>query len=689
MQGRINRRQFLRAAAMTAVGVVAASCAQPTPVIVEKQVPVEKIVQETVIVEKQVPVEKVVKETVITEKQVPIEKVVTSTPIPSKFGEAPELAAMVQSGKLPPVEERLPQEPLVLEPYIEVGKYGGTWHLMHLGSIDTMQTYYLTDEFLAKFDADGNIVPNVAKSWEFNGDATTITFHLRQGMKWNDGEPFTTEAVMYWWNDEILNDELNPSKPSAFKIANQLAEVSKVDDYTFTVAFAQPYGGFEDLLPVTKTWSPGHYLKQFHAGYATQAQLDALMKTAGVTLWTDLYGLQTARANNPGTPDIQPWYPTGYVDDPIQIWPRNPYYYKVDTEGNQLPYINEIQRVLCPDAEAILLKAIAGEAEFENRRIEGVANYPTAMSNREKGNYNVVFDDNAGSNVGGTIFFNWYTPNEELKSLYWEKDFRIALSVAIDRNEINDVIFKGVSTPSAVSVAIGSPWYEPEWGPDHPWIKYDPAMANQLLDGLGLTKRDSEGYRTFPSGNRVSMVLINFSSNSSYSPSVEIHEMSKGYWKTVGIEVINKPTERQLWVEQMAGGNFEIGCYISNFGHKTQTPLQQNAFAPVNSSSQYWGIEWGRWYETGGKEGQEPPAPVKEMLRLYELAKADPDINKRTDYIKQVLAIHAEEWYQIGMFNEPRQGRWIIVSNKLGNIPDLIPGTNAIAYNTPLMFYKS
>lgn len=683
MSEKMNRRGFLKGAAMTAAGLLAASCAAPTPVVIEKEVPVEKVVKETVVVEKEVAVEKIVKETVVQEKEIAVEKMVTATPIPGKFNEAPMLAEMVAQGKLPPVEDRVPQEPLVLEPYIEIGTYGGVWRQMHMGAVDRWQNSYKMIERIGKYNALGEIEPCVAKSWAFNGDATEVTINLRKGMKWSDGKPFTTADVMYWWNDVIGNDELSPSKPSQFKVSGQLAEVSAVDDYTFTVKFPESYGAFEIYFASIEPWQPAHYMKKFHKAFAAQAALDQAMEEVGVETWLDLYAAKTAFANNPGTPGLMAWNPIGAVDEPIQVWERNAYYWKVDTAGNQLPYLDAVNRILLPDKEAILLKAIAGEADFESRRIESVENYPTVMANREKGDYRVVLEDNAGGNFG-TIFFNFWHEDEILRDLFMNKDFRIALSVAIDRDEINDLIYKGQATPSAATVAKGSIWYDPEFATKN--ATYDPDRANQLLDSVGLDKKDSAGFRLRPDGERFSVVNLVFTP---YPPSsVEIQELVKEHWAEVGIEVIVKPMDRLLWGETVHGLDFDIATYIMGMGHLTQTPLQQRQIVPVSESSVNWGTQWGLWYETNGAQGEEPPQEIKDMYPIWEAALKEPDTDKRNDLIRQMVEMHTDQIWFIGCIAESDLGRWMVVKNNMGNVPDRIPGTNAVAFNTCLMFKK-
>jgi peptide/nickel transport system substrate-binding protein len=271
-----------------------------------------------------------------------------------------------------------------------------------------------------------------------------------------------------------------------------------------------------------------------------------------------------------------------------------------------------------------------------------------------------------------------------LKDLFMQRDFRIALSQAIDREEISQLIYKGQAPASAATVAIGTVWFEERF--QKAYIDYDPDLANELLDGLGLDQRDGDGFRLRPDGQRLSLVILVFTP---FPPSsVEIQELVKEHWAKVGIELIVKPTDRQLWVEQVHALEHDVASYIFNVGHKTQVPVAQRQFAPVTESSQHWAPQWGLWYDTNGQEGEEPPEPVKRLQALYEEILSETDAEARVLLTKEALEILAEECYMIGIVNESDFGRWMVVKNNVGNIPEKIPGSNALAFECSQMFFK-
>jgi len=603
------------------------------------------------------------------------------TPV-SKYNEAPMLAEKVAAGELPPVDERLPKEPLVVEP-MEIGKYGGVWRQLHMGTVDRWQNSYLLREPLGRHTPDyGQIRPDLAKSWEWSDDGKTITFHLREGMKWSDGEPFTVDDIMFYYEDIVMNDELSPTKPSRLKRAGEVGLFEKVDDYTFRITFAEPYGAFEEFLPGLILWYPKHYLKEYHPNYVDQEELEAKVGESDFDTWVDLFNAKTEWFNNPGTPDILAWVPTNTVDQPVQVFERNPYYWKVDTAGNQLPYLDGIERTLLPDAEAILLKAIAGDADFQSRRVGGIANVPVVMENREKGDYQVFLTKNVGSNYGA-IFFNYQHKDPVLKELFNNKDFRVALSIAIDRDEINALLFKGQATPGNVTASVDSPWYREELG--KMYAEYDPDRANQILDDLGLTERDEEGFRLRPDGKRLSMV------NQVFTPwppeNVDIQELVKGYWKAIGVEMIVKPTERQLWVAVNDSMDFDIMSYIANHGWPGNPPITRPMFA-VNANED-WAVGWSLWIASEGKEGEEPPEEVKELAALYDRILGETDPEKRNEMYVEALRIQAENLWMIGVVGEPAIGRFGIIKNNVHNIPiDEPVGWEPTIVYTPAMIWK-
>ncbi|MDP9353226.1 MAG: ABC transporter substrate-binding protein, partial [Chloroflexota bacterium] len=313
---------------------------------------------------------------------------------PSEFKESPKLAG----GNLPAVQERLPKQPMVLQPVKSVGKHGGTWNTALKGTSDTAwlvrtigyENLVRWKPNVKNFTAD-EIIPNIAESVDMNEDGSEYTFHLREGMKWSDGKPFTADDIMFWYEDVLSNEELTPSVPSWLTAADKPVTVERVDDVTVVFKFAGPSGLFLSRLatPVGEapTNYPRHYLQQFHKKY--NPQVEAQAKQAQLDSWADLFTSKVSAWENPDKPVLNAWQLTKAVGDATQqlTAERNPYYWKVDTEGNQLPYIDTVAYRVTDDVEVMVLQALNGEIDFMDRHINALANKPVFFENQEKGNY--------------------------------------------------------------------------------------------------------------------------------------------------------------------------------------------------------------------------------------------------------------------------------------------------------------
>ncbi|MCB0121499.1 MAG: hypothetical protein KDE58_04605, partial [Caldilineaceae bacterium] len=297
----------------------------------------------------------------------------------AEYHEAPQLAEMVNSGDLPPIDERLPLNPIVVKPEEAIGKYGGVMRKLVTGQTPAGEIRWWMVEPLTLHSPKGEIIPNVAESWDWNDDYTQLTLNLRRGLHWSDGEPFTANDVLFWWEDVILNEELTPNPPTLLTRGDELAEFAMLDDFTVQFTFAEPYALFTTYLGSWggpregPTTSPKHYLSQFHPKYTDMAEIEAQMAEGSFDNWADLFG-QKNDAINKDKPTLGAWIPTTVPPNPAEVYVRNPYFWKIDTDGNQLPYIDEVRETRVADAEAALLKTIAGEVDFV--RALGTANIP-------------------------------------------------------------------------------------------------------------------------------------------------------------------------------------------------------------------------------------------------------------------------------------------------------------------------
>jgi peptide/nickel transport system substrate-binding protein len=661
----LSRRAFLQLSAAAAAGTIAAAC-QPQTVIVEK----EKIVKETVEVEK----EKVVKETVIVAgtPQV-VEKVVKETVEVSLVSErqAPTLQEMVKAGTLPAYEERVSLQPLVVEPTEEIGQYGGTWRSALRGTADTAWNYRAVGyETLIRWDLEWTkAVPGVAKSWEVADKGKTFTFYLREGMNWSDGEPFNADDIMFWYEDVASNTDVSPTFPSTWTAGGKPVVVEKVDDYTVRFTYQEPHGLFMTHLPTPsgELYDPRHYLEQFHAKYANKDELDKKVKDAGFGEWYELFGNLRNEWTNTDFPSLYGWVvKTPLGDAPQNTYERNPYYWKVDTAGNQLPYLDEQFLKVYEDVDTILLDAIAGNLDYYARHISSVANLPLLKENEAKGDYHLVKDLNAGGN-GVDISFNLTHKNPALRTIFQNDDFRKAMSTAIDRQEIINIVFRGQGEPRQLAPLQGTPWYSEQL--EKGWTEYDPDKANQMLDAI-MPNKDAEGFRLGADGKRFSVTHEVIAGD---QPKVDSLEMVLKYWSDVGVEVILKPEDRSLLYDRKAANEHDITTGTGMGGQVVTDLIDPRFYLPFSAESIHM-EGWVQWYATGGKEGEEPIPDVKRCIELYNEVVKTADSEKQAELMTEIININAEHLYCLGI---TAGAPWnpSLVKNNFHNVPEEMWGS--------------
>lgn len=600
--------------------------------------------------------------------------------IPAQFNEAPILAEMVAAGELPPVAERLPKEPMVLKPSHEIGKYGGTWHTAFTGPADHQNMERVMKNHMIFWDTGmTQVQPHIARKFEANADNTEFTFYLREGMKWSDGAPFTADDVMFWYEDIMLNDDLVPAKPGWAKAGGELGVWTKIDDYTFKVTFKQAYGTFFELVagltvnghyaqlePCSGGFAPKHYMTQFHAEYAGLEAVEAAAKAAGFDNWAKYFCFMDDPNLNPESPVTTPWKPITSFSDQQVILERNPYYWAVDTEGNQLPYIDKVIMTLAEDLEVLNLKAIAGEYDMQARHID-INKLPVLLENAEKGNYRIQFFRGRGGSAAALAFNQDYDKDPEIAQFIQNADFRRALSMAIDREQVNEAFFLGLGRPASVCASPDAP-YDP--GPDYDQLysTLDVEEANRLLDSIGLDKKDAEGFRLLPSGKRLVVEMMAVSGAFLDWPGIA--EMFGQQWKqNVGIASDVQAVERSLRNTRLTNNDT-----MTNFWGAGNA---ESLFLFPNHNFAYqWesgmGPMSGQWFQDPSV-GKEPTGPVREQQLLYEEGSKLPAA-ERVEIGTKIRAIGCEQVFYIATVSDTPA--WIgVVKNNFRNLAVGFPFT--------------
>ncbi|MDP8921637.1 MAG: ABC transporter substrate-binding protein, partial [Chloroflexota bacterium] len=625
---------------------------------------------------------------------------------PAKLGQARMLAQMVWAGQLPPAEQRVPEEPMIVKPLHEIGKYGGTWRRGFTGPADHENgNRIISTDKLVFWDYQGvKQRPSVAKGWEITDGGRTITFFLRKGHKWSDGAPFTADDIMFWYEDIYGNKELTPTPTAELSINGKPGTLEKVDETTVRFRFPDPYPGFMDIIGGSTyigssqnqgsdpqfrgPLAPKHYLSQYLPKYVGQDKVDQEAKAAGYDNWVNLLKFKANWRLNPDLPILGPWKTTTPINTPTWTLDRNPYYYAVDPEGNQLPYLDRIQMTLAENLEVLNLRAVAGEYDWQERHID-LGKLPVFIENQQKGNYKIYLDP-AANGSDATIQVNQsYDGDPEIARWLRNRDFRHALSLGIDRDQLNETFWLGVGTPGSVAPDESSPYNPgPEWRTK--WSTLDVAQANQLLDKAGLDKKDAEGFRLrTDNGQRLRIEMVTV--GGSFVPFPKIGEMVTQHWKQIGIQLDSVELERSLMLRRRDGNELQLVMW-ANDGSELLYAFPVHAI-PVQPDSML-GPQIGRWYASNGAQGMKPEDPqLLKALELFRSAAGQED-EQRIKTAQEIWKILIEETYSIGTVGlSPAVMGVRIVKNNLGNVParqfNGQHGRTPAAMHPTTLFYKS
>jgi peptide/nickel transport system substrate-binding protein len=540
---------------------------------------------------------------------------------PTEFNQSPFL----EGKDLPPVAERLPKEPKIsneMPPHqldYKIGKYGGTLRTVRMEPIWDGTVWTIATEPLVNSPGrlGEQITPNVVKSYEPSADQKEFTFVLREGMKWSDGEPLTTKDVEFAVNDCLKDEELTPIFPawlrSAGKSDGTPMELEVIDDYTFKIKFDQPYAGFPLQLTTGDYFDlikPAHFMKQFHKAYVDEAELKEKIEDAGFqpNEWYNLFNKYNIGGWNLGRPEmleLPVLYPYVHVKDgDVRIFERNPYYFKIDSAGNQLPYIDRMQSTLVQDFEMARMKILAGEvdASYQTVLVNQIALY---KENEAKGNYK-LYTNTTIHVTWADIFFNMTYDDPNWRKVVQDIRFRQAINLALDKKEIIDTVYYGYGKPAEMQ-----------------GTEYDLDKANQLLDEIGMTK-GADGLRIGPDGKPFTIEFAYTNWMAAFSP---MAQLVTEQLKLLGLDIRLKQIDNGLWNTRVNANEIQMTTHFSH------GPV----YVPWNDwGLNIWGRQWNLWYATGGKEGEEPPADVLNFYKMVESLRALPleDARKRKQEIE-------------------------------------------------------
>ena len=599
-------------------------------------------------------------------------------------GESPLLSDLVSSGALPPLSERVGPEPAVFESE-SIGKHGGLWvfPVSSDGWAFKHLSRRMSNHGLVRWSPEGYpIVSNLAKSYEVSDDDRVFTFHLRRGVKWSDGEAFTAEDVLYWWEHEALDDSVRAVITPSFMFTRGVrGEVEAPDAYTLRFTFEHPNGLFlpklASFLGLQLTNSPRHYLERYHPKLGDAEEISRMQELHGLASPEMVYGFVKA-SRNPEHPRLWPWVFRRFTSTSPYLFVRNPYYWAVDTRGNQLPYVDGLMYTI-KSGRMIPASAVSGEYPFTNVPF---SYYTLAASRSGEQPFSLhhwywadrsefVIHPNLNRHVvPESVDPERHRETKQKHELLNDKRFRRALSLAIDRDRIIEAEYQGTTRPSQPAPGKDSPFHEPAL--NEAFIEHDPARAGELLDAMGLTERDWEGYRTFPDGSRMTFFL-----NYTHSTMADVAYFVTDDWQRVGLRVIGRQQGSRLFYADKATLRHDLSLWNSN--NEYLPLIEARCFLPVRGESN-WGLGFAKWYQNGGFYSEEavrdipgavapePGGAVMRAYELYERVKATGDRSKQQELFKRLLRIAADQVWTIGISTVPPHV--YLVRDDFENVPE-------------------
>jgi len=581
----------------------------------------------------------------------------------AELQETPVLKDDVASGKLPKIEMRVPEDPAVAE-LETIGIPGGELRMLMGGPKDTRMMVVYGYARLVGYTPSLTLEPDILKSIDVQHNAV-FTLHLRKGHKWSDGQPFTSEDFRYWFEDVAQNKYLSPSGlPISMLPQGEVPRFEVLSETAVRYTWTRPNPLFmPDLAGPSPLfiYRPSHYLKQFHQKYAEKATLDALVKQANQRNWASLHNKFDTmyRGDNPDLPSLEPWILKTKPPSDRFVFERNPYYYRVDKQGNQLPYIDRVILSVA-DSKIIPAKTGAGESDLQARYLR-FDNYTFLKAGEERNHYKVwLWRTGPGSQLA--LYPNLNVTDEVWRILVRDLRFRRALSLAVDRHEINQAIYFGLAIEGQNTLLPQSPLFDRRYR--SAWARFDLREANRLLDLIGLA-RGGDGFRQLPDGRPLEIVVENSGESTEQS---DVLELIRDSWRRVGIKLFAKPSQLTLFRRRVFSGEtlMSIDKGIENGLATAAMPPWE--FAPTTQQQLEW-PKWGQYYETKGETGEAPSLPSAIRLRdLYGEWLAAVSDEEHTRIWRNMLQIWADEVFSIGTVAGVLQP--IVVNAKLRNIPE-------------------
>jgi len=581
--------------------------------------------------------------------------------------ETPSLQARVDSGELPPIEQRLPSTPMQvhLQGEHRPGQHGGQLRLLMGKQKDIRQMVIYGYARLVGYTPELELQADILQSYDVVDDRI-FTLHLRKGHRWSDGHPFTSEDFRYYWEDIASNPELSKSgPPRPLLVDGEPPRVEYPDAYTVRYSWDSPNPYFLTALAGASPlyiYKPAHYLRQFHPRYQDATVLQQMIEQEGKRNWMGVHVNRDRpyKATNPDLPTLQPWVNTTTPPSERFIFERNPYYHRIDQNGRQLPYIDSVALSIVSSG-LVPAKTGAGESDLQARYLR-MDNYTFLKTTAKRNDFDVrLWQTAKGAHLA--LYPNLNTNDPVYRKLLRNLDFRHALSLAIHRHEINQVVYFRLVQESNNTVLAESPLYKPKYQSD--WIEYDLEHANRLLDELGLSERDDRGVRLLPDGRPLEIVVQTAGESTEQT---DVLELIRDSWMAAGIKLYSVPSTREVFRNRIFSGDAMMSIWSGLENAMATAENSPMELAPT-SKYQYQWPQWGAFYESGGHSGEEPDMPAaRELVELMDQWSHAETHQQREQVWHRMLEINREQMFTIGIVNHVPHP--VVVSQFLNNVPD-------------------
>jgi len=578
------------------------------------------------------------------------------------------LASKVAAGELPPIDERLPQTPAVVGGRDEIGVYGGEVRMIHFDPVWFVSNYdWNAERMLYYSDIDlRTIVPNILDSWEVTPDGKTYTLKLRKGLKYSDGQPMTTEDIRFYFEDIYFNKDLSASPPWQFRFGGENVKVEIIDDFTAKLTFAAPFGNFPAHLTRMEPGNnpsilgPSHYYRQFHAKYTDQAKLEADAKANKLETWIQWFnthwqwGLGVWQGPDfvKEYPIVSPWRIVDLPQEGLYMWERNPFYWKIDLAGNQLPYIDKQRYDYITTTDMAKLKLVQGEVDALGQHDVTMFDYPFYKENEAKSNFKVMDYISAMSDRAVLFPQHVLTEDKVLDEIVNHPNFVRALSVAIDRDEINQSLFYGTARMGQLSPMPTSKYYKEKYG--SAWAKFDKDLANELLDEMGLDKKNAQGIRLRKDGKPLTYMIEHPGLRVGPLTS-KFTEIVAAHWREIGIDASTKEVQESLYNERLNNGLLHCGIWHADRCTDMLLHIEMRWYIPTDQGQGGASSVWARWNQAADKTAEglvEPPEQIRKYYDLFAGMTSTIGEDERVKLGQQIFDGLAETPLSIGLILE-------------------------------------